>query len=594
MALTRLHALVLAGVFCFPIAGCDLEKGEVSTPAPTDSSVISTGNTIGFRITPQAARQVLAESDSVKGSVFAPNGEVHRFAFPADSVLGLDGMIRLPGIPARDCRVELVFVDDQGKARLKLVLQVVVASADQDTGVATTIPPPAVAGIPVVVLPVGDASWEPDVPYNLGASSGLRIVNQQSLAVIDFGRIDSLFSGRKILRARLLVDGFSSHSAPPTIRIAVGTIPRGWQEGNGHWYWFDNLPHNGYDVAYQYWPEFVPPAGATNPSSATGIRADRNPEIGPGWKPIDTIVWEGTLTSAPSYPARDLLSPAEFDLTEAVRAMVASGQSQAFAIRAIDNMSPGHMQLMSKEHQDGAVIGPRLVVELAPDSVSGDMEFHPLGDTWIDSSDRNTGLGSGAMLWRNGDMVLFDFGNLPAALAGKGAIASADLVLVGWSGPKGTSDGSEGLEVEYGTIPLGWSEGRGHWYWFNGRGYNGYDSVYRLWPEYVPPPSAVSPSLDGGVHWSIAQDIRDGFVVAGKFDAELARGPIGIYPTREQSTVVTLDVTAALRNQVATGQARGFALRRLVSATSPQTNLGFFTKDMAPSVAPVLRVRFAR
>lgn len=592
----HVHAWFVSGAILLAVSGCAPDKGAEIASAPIDSSAVGTGNTIGFRISREAARQVLSECDSVAGDAVFAGGTNRRFIFPADSVLDLDGMIRLPGIPARDCRIELVFTDRRGTARLRLSLQVTVGASPADTGVAVVVPETPVTGAPFVVLPVGDASWDPGIAYNLGAGSGLMMLDTQSLAVIDFGRIDSLLAGREILRARLLLQGWSSSQAPARIRVAAGTIPRGWQEGDGHWYWWDGVRRNGYDVAYQYWPGYRPPASTSNPTSAGGIRADRNPSLGAQWQGVDTILWEGTLTSTPVYPARDVLSPAEFDLTPAVKSMIRDGNSQAIAIRALDDMGNGLMQFLSKEHQDGRgdILGPRLVVEIAPESTSGELEFRPLGDTWIDSSDRNTGLGSGVMLWRNGDMALFDFGNIPSALAGRGEVASAKLILTGWSGVKGRADGSEGLDIEYGTIPLGWLEGRGHWYWFDGAGRNGFDSAYRYWPDYLPPVSAVSPSLDGGVHWSTAVPIRAGFQMAGRFAPTLALGPDGIYPAREASTTIELDVTEAVREQAATGQAKGFALRRLVASNSPRMMVGFFSKDMAPDVAPVLRVRFAR
>jgi hypothetical protein len=146
------------------------------------------------------------------------------------------------------------------------------------------------------------------------------------------------------------------------------------------------------------------------------------------------------------------------------------------------------------------------------------------------------------------------------------------------------------MVLDYGTIPLGWREGRGFWYWFDGAPHNGYSKFIQNWPDYLPSPSALNPAIKSGIVMSTSAFVSEGFDSLGTVVPGLRRQPGNIYPPIDSLTEVRLDVTQAIREQAASGVARGFALRRVISNEKPYLAMGICSKDMAPKVSPVLRI----
>lgn len=226
----------------------------------------------------------------------------------------------------------------------------------------------------------------------------------------------------------------------------------------------------------------------------------------------------------------------------------------------------------------------------------GALVLKPWMDAWIgradNGGDNNNGLGSELRLWEGGSMGLLDFGDLASTLEGR-SIASAELVLHGWRGPISIGDTTLDDSIQLGTIPRGWSEGNGHWYWFDGAPWNGYDLAYSDWPGFLPPDCARNPAQAHGVTWNDDGGTRAGFLPLSVFQPSVDQGQPHVYPTADQAKVVRLDVTGAIRAQISSGASLGFALRRKTSSTGPRESIAFYSKDHDPSVSPSLVVRFS-
>ena len=228
---------------------------------------------------------------------------------------------------------------------------------------------------------------------------------------------------------------------------------------------------------------------------------------------------------------------------------------------------------------------------------NGDLVLKPWQDAWIGPVDNggnnNNGVGSELRLWEGGSMGVLDFGDLATILSGR-KVAKAELVLRGWKGDIGIGDATTDLSIDLGTVPRGWTEGNGHWYWFDGAGWNGYDLAYSDWPGFLPPDCARNPARAGGIRWSDDGGVRSGFAKISTFVPDLQDGKPRVYPTAAEAGVVRLDVTESVQDQVASGVSLGFGLRRATTSGGPRESVAFYSKDHAPSVSPSLVIEFAK
>lgn len=216
----------------------------------------------------------------------------------------------------------------------------------------------------------------------------------------------------------------------------------------------------------------------------------------------------------------------------------------------------------------------------------------PTKDAWIGPENYNAGLAAELRLWEGGSIGLVDFGNLSVSLGGR-TIASATLVLHGWKGRVSIGTGNTDLRIDVGSAPGGWTEGTGHWYWFDGAGQNGYEEAFTLWPGYVPPAGTSNPAARDGITWGSGIAQREGFRADTTFAPSLVDGPDRRFPTEAGCSTISIDVTATIRRIAASADGASVAIRRSTSSASPEESIGFYTKDMDPSVAPRLLVRFA-
>jgi len=228
---------------------------------------------------------------------------------------------------------------------------------------------------------------------------------------------------------------------------------------------------------------------------------------------------------------------------------------------------------------------------------NGDLVLKPWQDAWIGPYDNggnnNNGVGSELRLYDGGSMAVLDFGDLASILKGR-TVTKAELVLHGWKGDIDVGDTTTDISVDLGTVPRGWREGNGHWYWFDGAPWNGYETAYSDWPGFLPPDCARNPSSATGIRWTADGGVRAGFSKISTFVPELAVGKPYVFPTAAEASVVRLDVTESVKKQVATGASLGFGLRRATTSILPRTSVDFYSKDHAPSVSPSLVIRFAK
>lgn len=228
---------------------------------------------------------------------------------------------------------------------------------------------------------------------------------------------------------------------------------------------------------------------------------------------------------------------------------------------------------------------------------NGDLVLKPWQDAWIGPVDNggnnNNGVGSELRLWEGGSMGVLDFGDLSTILAGR-VVAKAELVLRGWKGDIDIGDATSDLSIDLGTVPRGWSEGNGHWYWFDGAGQNGYERAFSDWPGFLPPDCARNPASASGIRWNDDGGVREGFRKISTFVPDLRDGKPWVYPTAAEVGVVRLDVTESVKSQVLSGASLGFGLRRATTSPGPAESVAFYSKDHAPSVSPSLVIQFAK
>lgn len=229
--------------------------------------------------------------------------------------------------------------------------------------------------------------------------------------------------------------------------------------------------------------------------------------------------------------------------------------------------------------------------DVEPLDTASALDLVPVQDAWVGPEGYNAGLGGDLRLWEGGSIALLDFGDLTNRLRGR-SIRSARLVLHGWKGriPVGGSETS--LALDLGTTARGWIEGTGNWYWFDGRGQNDFANAYSLWPSFVAPERSTNPAQATGIDWNTAIAQREGFRRDTTFVPILVDGPYGKFPTADMSSVVILDATSLLE-RLASGDAnRTIAIRRASASANPAESIGFFSKDVHPSVTPHLVIEF--
>ena len=231
-------------------------------------------------------------------------------------------------------------------------------------------------------------------------------------------------------------------------------------------------------------------------------------------------------------------------------------------------------------------------VDVDPLDTATTLDLAPLQDAWVGPEDNNAGLGGDLRLWEGGSMALLDFGDLTNRLRGR-TIANARLVLHGWKGEISIGGGETSLALDVGTAPRGWIEGTGNWYWFDGQGRNGFATAYSLWPSFVAPERSTNPARATGINWNTATAQRRGFLRDTTLVPVLVDGPDGMFPTASMSSVLEIDATTLLKRIAAADANQSIAIRRATTSRAPKEAVAFFSKDVHPSVAPRLIVRFA-
>jgi hypothetical protein len=94
-----------------------------------------------------------------------------------------------------------------------------------------------------------------------------------------------------------------------------------WEEGFGHWYWYNGMKHNNYDKAYTLYPDFIPPEVTENPDfSVKGLRYSNASEVLGSLVSVGkdslTIDYRGITGSYPLYQNCEKI---EIDVTKAVQ-----------------------------------------------------------------------------------------------------------------------------------------------------------------------------------------------------------------------------------------------------------------------------------
>jgi len=278
-----------------------------------------------------------------------------------NSMAFADSLFHLEALPSdTSCRIDIVFFSKDGKTRYTVTLQITVTQ--QNVGKDSSLTP--VGGdSALTLLPVADAPIDQE-NYNLGAETSNRLIYNQGLILLDFGSLESL-KGLDIARARLHVQGWAN-SADNNLHLAAGTVNRGWSEGDGNWYYFDGHKANSYDVAYANYPGRPFPQGTEDPAVASGIRWSLAQTLIASWSPACTVSVALPVGIPGQYPKLANTASLDFDVTAALRTMLASGTPKAFAIRFAQGgtgMSSIPVSTFSREF-GGSQYSPRLEVEL--------------------------------------------------------------------------------------------------------------------------------------------------------------------------------------------------------------------------------------
>ncbi|MEN9355678.1 MAG: hypothetical protein RL318_3003 [Fibrobacterota bacterium] len=588
--------LLIGTVLPLALAGCN--QATAVDPAPTNLPA-SSDKGVAFGLSSALKAEVLANCDSVTATATFGDGTTRTMTTTLTQAMAFaDGLVHLENLPAdTSCRIEAVFHSKDRKTRYTVTVQIsvktesVVDSADK--------PLPVVNGKSVVLVPVADAGID-EQDWNLGRDGSVRLAFKDGLALFDFGNLEAL-QGKRIVRARLHLNGWNN--APDSnLVFDIGTVSRGWTEGTGNWYYFDQAKANGYDQAYANHARLPLPEGTSNPALRDGIHWSAASDVLASWAGFGSAKVYLRANSSGSYPRLEETAPVDFDVTRAVQSMVSSGNAKALALRlggGGSGLSSVQAYFFSREF-NGAGHGPRLEIELGdalPASEGDSLVLGPVQDVSVDVQDVNLGLNSELRFYQPGSMALLDFGDLPSQLAGK-AIARAELVLTGWQGltsPDGETGRTMEVPLDLGTVSRDWREGSGDWYWFDGAAQNGFARAYTNWTDFIPPAWARNPTFADGATWSSTTGLREGFKKFTSVAPQLPELAPYLYPKASEAGAVRIDVTQAIKDMQDNGVARALALRwpELSSFPSSRTAM-FFSKDLVPGVAPRLVVRFRK
>jgi hypothetical protein len=163
------------------------------------------------------------------------------------------------------------------------------------------------------------------------------------------------------------------------IEIFKSTHP--WEEGRGHWYWYDGRKSNGYDRAYMFYPDYTPPKNTQNPAYAEGIRWDRAGDFLSNLTSIrnDSMrvrYYNGVFRT---YPLFQRCAYVNIDVTDAVQ----SGEF-TIVLRSLDPDPVTSVHVYSKDHVPGWPVPEIVLIKRAEDGSLGDLGDKTSLEPWIE------------------------------------------------------------------------------------------------------------------------------------------------------------------------------------------------------------------
>ncbi len=192
--------------------------------------------------------------------------------------------------------------------------------------------------------------------WNVGLGSDLRLY-PDGIVLVGFTGIKSTLAGKKIQKAELVLHGMASPAATDYL-LYTCSVSGSWAEGAGNWYYFDGAKHNNYDVAYEDFPQYVPPAGSMNPASASGIRWSNSTALRNSLQIVDSSV--GFVpTAADHYLPLDSIGLMTLDVTRFFSDSVAVSDTLSIAI---ESKTAATLYMFSKDFVSPQLYGPQLVL----------------------------------------------------------------------------------------------------------------------------------------------------------------------------------------------------------------------------------------
>jgi hypothetical protein len=230
---------------------------------------------------------------------------------------------------------------------------------------------------------------------------------------------------------------------------------------------------------------------------------------------------------------------------------------------------------------------PEPAVKTTPE-VDSTVILYPSKDAHVDSENWNLGLGAEMRLAYPSAVAFLAFDSLAKVMPGKNLV-KAELIVHGWTDaewPDGAGGCVCGLDLF--KVTGDWQEGTGHWYWHGGGPHNGFENVYRLFPEYQPP-ATTNPNQRNGITWTNSDSLRKNMAWIAKGKGVLPIGE-GSYPLLENTGRIFIDLTDSLAQHKDWSQSFSFALRMSPDSTSSAVGKAWiYSKDhVSPDYAPRL------
>lgn len=159
-------------------------------------------------------------------------------------------------------------------------------------------------------------------------------------------------------------------------------------------------------------------------------------------------------------------------------------------------------------------------------------------------------------------------------------VSQAYLELSAWMILMAPVDTVRQVGLELGTVSQAWEEGTGNWFWNRGGRQNHYQTAYAWYPDYVPSPQSEDPAVAPGIRWRNSAALRQSYQSFAKTHVSVGYVTPNYFPRQQETTRLCLDVTRAIQQMQATGEARTLVVRLDVPGRGRQDfDVSFFTKD---------------